>query len=281
MKEFFGIGGYTREPAGAFSWQHITIVSVFIVIMIGLAVGFGIWARKKDYKIKNRVVIIAAISILSFEAVKIFINLLDSYLNGNDVWKTLFWNLPLFLCSIQLIAIPVAAFCKGRLKEGALDFVVIFGILGALVGPLGAAQDYGTYPALSFHNLVSATTHSISGFTSLFIMISGMLSMKKKNIWITHAILGVFAVLAYLVNVVLGLSYGGDIFKNSPNYMFLMADDGTPYTIVTAMTGGNKVLYPIVVILLLVVYMAIFYGVCFLVRYLYGKKKAPTLEIEE
>lgn len=271
MKEFFGIGGFTREPSGAFSFEHLLIVSIFITLMIGLAVGFGIWARKKEYKTKNRVVIIAAISILSFEAVKIFINLLDSYLSGGDVWKTLFWNLPLFLCSIQLIAIPVAAFCKGRLKEGALDFVVIFGILGATVGPLGAAQDYSAYPALSFHNLVSATTHSISGFTSLFIMISGMVSMKRKNIWITHTILGAFAVLAYTVNVVLGLSYGGDIFKNSPNYMFLMADDGTPYTIVTAMSGGNKVLYPILVILLLVVYMAVFYGIFYLVQHLRSK----------
>lgn len=271
MKEFFGIGGFTREPSGAFSFEHLLIVSIFITLMISLAVGFGIWARKKEYKTKNRVVIIAAISILSFEAVKIFINLLDSYLSGGDVWKALFWNLPLFLCSIQLIAIPVAAFCKGRLKEGALDFVVIFGILGATVGPLGAAQDYGAYPALSFHNLVSATTHSISGFTSLFIMISGMVSMKRKNIWITHTILGAFAVLAYTVNVVLGLSYGGDIFKNSPNYMFLMADDGTPYTIVTAMSGGNKVLYPILVILLLVVYMAVFYGIFYLVQHLRSK----------
>ena len=271
MKEFFGIGGFTREPSGAFSFEHLLIVSIFIALMIGLAVGFGIWARKKEYKTKNRVVIIAAISILSFEAVKIFINLLDSYLSGGDVWKALFWNLPLFLCSIQLIAIPVAAFCKGRLKEGALDFVVIFGILGATVGPLGAAQDYSAYPALSFHNLVSATTHSISGFTSLFIMISGMVSMKRKNIWITHTILGAFAVLAYTVNVVLGLSYGGDIFKNSPNYMFLMADDGTPYTIVTAMSGGNKVLYPILVILLLVVYMAVFYGIFYLVQHLRSK----------
>ena len=266
MKEFFGIGGFTREPSGAFSFEHLLIVSIFIALMIGLAVGFGIWARKKEYKTKNRVVVIAAISILSFEALKIIINCIDS----DNIVKTLLWNLPLFLCSIQLIAIPVAAFCKGRLKEGALDFVVIFGILGALVGPLGAAQDYSAYPAVSFHNLVSATTHSISGFTSLFIMISGMVSMKRKNIWITHAILGVFAVLAYTVNALTGLAYGDSIYDGC-NYMFLMADDGTPYTIVTAMTGGNKVLYPIAVILLLVVYMAVFYGIFYLVQHLRSK----------
>ena len=51
-----------------------------------------------------------------------------------------------------------------------------------------------------------------------------------------------------------------------------MRDDGTPYTLVTAMTGGNKVLYPIVVMLLFVLYMSLFYGIFFLIRYLYAKK---------
>lgn len=271
MKKFFGIGGY-GEPNGAFSPQHIILVSTCLVLMIGLAIGFGIWLRKKEFKIKNRVIIISAISILSFEAVKIFVNILDEALYGDNVLKTILWNLPLFLCSIMLVAIPVAAFCKGKLKEGALDFVMMFGILGALFGPIGAIQDYDSYPAFCFHNIVSAITHSISGFTSLYIIISGISSVRRKNMWISYTILGVFGVMAYAVNVICGLNYGGDIFENSPNYMFLMRDDGTPYTLVTAMTGGNKVLYPIVVMLLFVLYMSLFYGIFFLIRYLYAKK---------
>ena len=54
--------------------------------------------------------------------------------------------LPLFLCSIQLITIPLAAFSKGRVKEAALDFVFIFGILGAFAGTYGAGQNYSAYP---------------------------------------------------------------------------------------------------------------------------------------
>ncbi len=276
MKKFFGIGGY-GEPNGAFSPQHISLVSVCLLLMIGLAIGLGIWLRKKDFKIKNRVIIVSAISILSFEAVKIFVNILDEALYGDNVLKTILWNLPLFLCSIMLIAIPVAAFCRGRLKEGALDFVMMFGILGALFGPIGAIQDYEAYPAFSFHNVVSAITHSISGFTSLYIIISGIASVRLKNIWISYTILGAFGVLAYTVNVICELVYGG-----SPNYMFLMSDDGTPYFIVTAMVGGNKVLYPIVVMILFVIYMSLFYGVYFLIRHLYAKKHPRgTDKIEE
>ncbi len=269
IKEFLGIGGFEREPEGAFSWQHILFVSFFVLAMIGLAIFFGLWLRNKDYKTKNKVIIVSAITIDSFELVKIIVRCIDS----DNIGKTLLNTLPLFLCSIQLIAIPVAAFCKGRLKEAALDFVVIFGILGALFGPIGAFQDYNAYPVLSFHNTVSAITHSISGFTSLYIIISGMASMKKKNIWITSTILGVFCVLAYGANILTG-SLNGDIFNDSSNYMFLMYHDGTPYQIVYNLVNGNKVLYPMLVVLLFVAYMALFYLIFILIKNAKNRKRA-------
>ena len=52
-------------------------------------------------------------------------------------WQKL---LPLFLCSIQLFTLPLAAFTKGRLKNASLDFVLIFGLLGfPALGVAGAA----------------------------------------------------------------------------------------------------------------------------------------------
>ena len=274
MNIFYFIGELFRKPSGAYSPPHIIFASFFVILMITMAIVIGILMRKKDYKTKNRVIVISAISILSFEAVKIIVNCI----NSDDIIKTLLWNLPLFLCSIQLVAIPVAAFCKGRLKEAALDFVMIFGILGALVGPIGAAQDYNSYPVLSFPNFVSATTHSISGFTSLYIIISGMASVKKKNIWITHVILGVFCTLAYLANIFTGLIYGGNIYENSRNYMFFMYHDGTPYSLVYNMVNGNKVIYPILVVVLFVAYMAIFYLTFMLIRN-YLEKRKSTKEL--
>ena len=65
-----------------------------------------------------------------------------------------------------MIAIPLAAFSKGRLKEASLDFVFIFGLLGGVLGTVGAAQNYNAYPVLSFPNVVSGITHSLSGFAS-------------------------------------------------------------------------------------------------------------------
>ena len=156
--------------------------------------------------------------------------------------------LPLFLCSIQLITIPLAAFSKGRVKEAALDFVFIFGILGAVLGTYGAGQNYGCYPVLSFDNVVSGITHSISGFASLYIAISGMASMKKKNIPITFAILFSFCIAAFGANAILDY-----------NYMFLRRGDGTPYDIFFNLVNGNQILYPMVVVLLFVVYIIVFH----------------------
>ncbi len=73
------------------------------------------------------------------------------------------YNLPLFLCSIQLIALPLAAFSKGRVKDASLDFVSIFGVLGMILGTYGAGNNYSAYPVLSFDNVVSGVTHAISG----------------------------------------------------------------------------------------------------------------------
>lgn len=252
MREFFGFGGYNRTPEGAYSWQHLLFVGLTIALMIGLAVFLGLRNKTKDDKTKNKVLIIAAILIDGLEIFKI---ILICFRNHDSMaWVRL---LPLFLCSIQLITIPLAAFSKGRVRESALDFVFVFGILGAIAGTIGAAQNYSAYPVLSFDNVVSALTHSISGFCSLYIVISRMESMKKENIWILFAILASFIVLAFIANAIIPY-----------NYMFLRSDDGTPYFIVTKIVNGNKILYPIGVILLFVLYVGIFY----LIYYLFTKK---------
>lgn len=254
MREFFGFGGYQRPAEGFLSWQHLTFVTSLMVIMVVLAVWLGKRNRYAFMRQKNKVLIWAAILIDGFELFKIVL----LCFRAEDPWNWLY-NLPLFLCSIQLIAIPLAAFSKGRVEEAALDFVCIFGILGAVLGTYGAGQNYGCYPVLSFDNVVSGITHSIAGFASLYILFSGMASLKKKNIGITFAILLFFCVAAYTANVLLDY-----------NYMFLMAGDGTPYDILFNLLGGNPVLYPLSVVALFVIYILGYYGVCRLVR---GRKK--------
>ena len=257
MKEFFGIGGFQRQPEGFLSWQHLLFVTSLMIIMIGLAVLLGKKNREALPKQKNTVLIWAAILIDGFELIKIILSCAED----PSSWRTM---LPLFLCSIQLIAIPLAAFTKGRAKEACIDFVCIFGLLGAVLGTYGAGQNYNAYPVLSFPNVVSGITHSISGFAALYIMISGMASMKRQNIWITLSILTFFCISAYVANILLDY-----------NYMFLMAGDGTPYDILYNLVGGHKVFYPCCVVGLFLVYICSFYGVFYLVK----RKKAQPVAV--
>lgn len=255
MREFFGFGGYTREPEGFLSWQHLLFVGTLLVLMALAAILLGNKMKDKDLKEKNKVLIWTAIAIDAFEIFKIVILCLRS---GSA--EPILYNLPLFLCSIQLIAIPLAAFAKGKIKESAIDFVCIFGLLGAVLGTIGAGNNYGTYPVLCLDNVVSGITHTISGFASLYIMISKMASMKKQNIHITFLILSIFCVLAYVANITVDY-----------NYMFLRRGDGTPYDILYNLVGGNAAIYPALVIILFFVYIVIFYYLFYLFTH---KKKS-------
>lgn len=251
IREFFGFGGYERPAEGYFSWQHLLFVSILVVIMIASAIILGLKYKKKDDKEKNKILIIAAILIDAFEIFKIVL----ISIRGNDP-KHILYDLPLFLCSIQLIVLPLAAFSKGRLKNAALDFVTIFGMLAAIIGTYFAGNNYGTYPVICFDNVVSGITHCISGFGALYIMISGMTSMRKRNVPITIAILAGFCIAAFIANKILDY-----------NYMFLVRGDGTPYDIIYNLVDGHPVFYPMLVIVLFLIYIAGFYTV------FYFKKK--------
>lgn len=256
MKEFFGIGGYQRPAEGFLSWQHLTFVTTLMVIMVVCAVLLGKRNKGADMKAKNRVLIWTAFLIDGFELFKIG---MLCYRAGS--FEPCLYNLPLFLCSIQLIAIPMAAFAQGQVKEAALDFVCIFGIVGAVLGVYGAGQNYNAYPVISFENVVSGITHSLSGFASLYIMISGMTGLKKKNILRTTVILLGFCVTAYIVNLLVDY-----------NYMFLMAGDGTPYDILYNLVDGHRFWYPMGVVALFLAYLFGFYGV----HSLASKRKQPV-----
>ena len=106
----------------------------------------------------------------------------------------------------------------------------------------------GSYSVQPFDNVVSGVTHSISGFASLYIMISNIVSMKKRNIKITVGILIGFCVAAYIANIFVDC-----------NYMFLTRGDGTPYDIVYGWVNGNMIAYPMLVVAMSVVYLIAFY----------------------
>lgn len=258
LKEFFGIGEYRRAPEGYMSWQHIVFATAFMIAMIALAILVGRKEKGKPEREKNRVVVVCAIAFVLLKLGDIAF----CALRAHDA-KLMLLKLPLFMCDLQFFALPIAAFSKGRVREAALDFVLIFGTLGAAMGVYAAGQNFSSYPVLSYDNVFSAITHSLGGFAGLYIAIAGMASMQKRNIWITFLILVGCCAIAYVADILIPY-----------NYMFLMRGDGTPYDIFYNLVKGNRVLYPLEVVVLFLLYVAAFYLVWFLVRKKCGKKKS-------
>lgn len=254
MREFFGLevenGGYLREPEGFFSWQHLVFVTLICLAAILLGILLGKRNRGRSDREKNHALIATALLIDALELFEIVFLCFRSHNPLN--WLT---NLPLFLCSVQAIALPMAAFCKGRLQLAARDFVSVFGVLGMLLGTYGAGQNYASYPVLSFNNVQSGLIHCISGFAAIYIFAAGMASLQKRDTWITCCILSGLCVIAYVANVLIGY-----------NYMFLMRGDGTPYDLVYNAVGGSPVLYPLCVVGMFLLYIALFYRVVYLLR---------------
>ncbi len=250
MKEFFGFGGYTRPPEGFLSWQHLTLVTAALLFATLSALWLGKKYKSRKEREKNRIVLRAAILMDSLEIIKIVMGTLATGEPG-------YWlhELPLFLCSIQLITLPLAALSKGRLKAAAMDFIFLFGPLGALLGTYGAGNIFSCYPILSYDILCSVATHSIAGFAAVYIGTSGLLRMEKRDAWITVSVLFSFSAAAMLANHLLDY-----------NYMFLVRGDGTPYDILYNLVGGHPILYPAGVILLFLLYISAFYLVFHLVK---------------
>lgn len=250
LKEFFGFGGYQRAAEGFLSWQHLVFVTVLNGLMVAAAVALGRRDRTRNMAQRRRVLGAAA---LLADGIEIFKVVMICIRCGD--WTHCLSELPLFLCSIQLITMPLAAFAGGRLREAALDFVCIFGLVGAVLGTYGAGNNYAAFPVISLENVASGLTHCLSGFASLYVILAGMAAMERRNMPIAFGMIAGFCALAFAANCLL-----------DTNYMFLMRGDGTPYDILFRLFNGNPVLYPLAVFALFVICIAAYYLVFGLVR---------------
>ena len=93
-------------------------------------------------------------------------------------------------------------------------------------------------------------------------MFAKMASIKRDNVYLTYCILLAFCVAAYIANILIPY-----------NYMFLMAGDGTPYDILYNLVDGSRVLYPMLVVALFLIYISLFYYVVYAFRRKNAAKK--------
>lgn len=264
IKAFFGWDD-PRTPEAFFSWQHLLYVGIHLLIAFSLAVILGLRDRNKPDDQRRKVIRIGAVAMIVLEAVKIIVTEVRCCVLDGDAGH-IRSMLPLWLCSTQLIMIPLAAFNKGRIGKAAADFVAIFDLVGCIGGTVLASNYFGRMPVLRFEIVDSVATHSMSGFCALYLLITGGAELKWKNTPAVALYLALFMLLSLAANAWnAGTPY-------QANYMFLQNDGGTPFSLCTAASGGSQTLYTFFTMLLHFLCIAAYMGVVILIRKLRGKK---------
>ena len=247
-----------RQGDALFSWQHLLSVTLTLAVFFFLAVWLG-RKFKENKKGQNVTLLIAGIVIVLNQIGKI------TYLawGTENLWETLVGNAPLYLCDMTIFVLPLAALTRGRFRDWCLDFVAIWGLLMAIFGTYLAGNIYPAHAAISFGALNSLLCHAVSGFAALFIFVTGLNKMEKRNIPFVVGILLVFMTTALIVDYVDG-----------HNFMFFFHGDGTPFTLFDQyLSFGLKPIYQAWIYILQCGYMVGFYFAYYGIKTAIEKKK--------
>lgn len=246
-----------RAPAGLFSWSHLLSVTVVLAGFIALAIFLG-KRFKGDERKQRRTLVVTSIAIIGLIVMKMAFLVPTS----TDVGNTFLENLPLFFCDMMVFLVPIAAFTRGRVQDVCLDFIAIGGFLMGFMGTYFAGNIYNFHPAISYLSLLSLFGHSLSAFAALFVFVSGLNKMEKRNIPFVIGVLVVF------MSITLAVDYA-----TGKNYMFFFGGNGTPFGLLLDWVKGNLLAYQACIYALQVGYIGLFYLVYYpLAKWIRNKK---------
>lgn len=258
-----------RAPAGLFSFQHLFTVTLALSIYLGLAVLLG-KKFKDDAKKQNLVLLIAGIAIIVVQLSKNIWLLVGT----DDVLDCIIGNWPLYFCDVPIYILPLAALTKGRFRQWCLDFLAVCGLLMGFMGNYFAGNLYPSHAIVSFSTFNALTNHCISAFAALFIWVSRLNKMEKRDMPFVIGILFTFMTIALTVDYI-HLARTG----TPRNFMFFFAGDGTPFTLFDVyLSFGVKQIYQLWIYILQCGYVAGFYGIYYLILKKKAKRQAQKEE---
>lgn len=187
-----------------FGWRHIALL-IIVALGLFLALHYIAHAPKKRAK---QLICAAAVAVPALEL-------------SHTVWlyfcgyTDLIKLLPLHLCAMQSIFIPLAVFTK---KACFREFIYATAVLGGALGiifPTGVAE---CYPVWHYQTIQTAVLHGLLIFVPLALIFSGEFRPKLRNF---SKVLFIFLCVALVAAAV--------DFRFEENYMFLrQAPEGTP-----------------------------------------------------
>ena len=254
-----------RSPAGLFSFAHIFTVTLTLAIFLTLAVLLGKKFRN-DSKKQNLVLLISGIAIIVVQLSKNIWLLFET----DNILDCIIGNWPLYFCDIPIYVILLSALTKGRFKQWCIDFLSICGLLMGFMGNYFAGNLYPSHAIISFSVFNALLNHSISAFVALFIWVSKLNKMEKRDIPFVIGILFTFMTIALILDYTL-----------DKNFMFFFNGGGTPFDLFLNLCQGNVIPYQIIIYVLQCGYIGLFYAIYYAIIKAINKRKARNAEAVE
>ena len=201
-----------------FNPLFFAVFAAFIVLLIVVS----LILRKRSEKAKRIVVIASALlTLVGFFIYKYLLSLDTAYdaitqnMGGFNWWG----ELPLQLCNINLILIPIAVL---TMKKPLLSFCFFIAPLGAMMAILMPQNGFSGYSLLLPRMLGFYGTHFMIIILALSLVTFGLYHPKFRNIPMTLVALVCIALVVFGINLLLRATG----LHAKANYFFLMEPEG-------------------------------------------------------
>ncbi|MDL2292664.1 YwaF family protein [Acholeplasma sp. OttesenSCG-928-E16] len=178
-----------------YSIGHITQIIMMIILFV---VFYFVFRNKK--KIETLVYAIA--TIICYICISGL--LIYSFVTGIF---NLEWVLPLHLCNLFFIILPIMTFSKGRFRDFFKDYGFYIGMGGCVLYVLLPANTQPFYEAWHIVPTLVFIHHLTIGLVSIYLISSGVYKARIRNFWKMFACLFPLLTGAFICNAYLGTNF--------------------------------------------------------------------------
>ena len=251
-----------------FSPVFLAMFAFFLLILI---VGSLLLRRRSEQTRANALIIACVVTLLGFIAYKYFLsidaefNIVTAEMGGFNWWG----ELPLQLCNINMILIPIAVWKRWR---PLMSFNFFIGPLGALMALVMPGLGFDGYSILLPRMLGYFGTHFMILIEGLALVTLGLFRPTLRDLPRTVLTLFVIALLVFGINMLLRAT---GLYPQA-NYFFSVETEGNPLLELFYRLIPYPFLYLLPSIAILVVYAGLITLVFTAVDRLKAKKGEPV-----
>ncbi len=263
------IEGYNGQDM--FGPAHICgMVAAFALLIALCILCRRISVRRVDVilKVLSIVVVVTEIAKISWETYH------DIKAGGSFNFAGL---LPVYVCSLFIYAMLMAAWTRGRVREAALSFLTTLGIFAGLTNFIYLNM-LRLYPFFTYATFNSFIYHFLMVFVGIFLVSTGYYRPSLRSVGYSMAYFAVAAVVISAVN------YGGNAYFEVDwfDYGFLWSGRSFPIpwlsSLCEALGPKLRPLYTVIATALYVLPTAAVWGIIALCLKINGRKKAAALD---